>query len=131
MGLTLRQKMVTRASCKACVKENLLLLATIVGVIIGICLGIGLRALDPPMDSLDIEYLKFPGSMLLQALKMVVLPLIIFSIISGIASLDSKTTGKIGGYAVAYYAVTTVLAAILGIILTGSSSIYYELDFFH
>ena len=81
-----------------------------------------LRALDPPMDSLDVEYLKFPGSMLLQALKMVVLPLIIFSIISGIASLDSKTTGKIGGYAVAYYAVTTVLAAILGIILTGSSS---------
>ena len=69
--------------------------------------------------------------MLLQALKMVVLPLIIFSIISGIASLDSKTTGKIGGYAVAYYAVTTVLAAILGIILTGSSSIYYKFDFFH
>ena len=87
----------------------MLLLATICGVVIGIVFGIGMRSLDPPLDNLDIEYLKFPGSMLLQGLKMVVLPLIIFSIISGVASLDSKTTGKIGGYAVAYYAVTTVL----------------------
>ena len=55
--------------------------------------------------------------MLLQGLKMVVLPLIIFSIISGVASLDSKTTGKLGGYAVAYYGVTTILAVIIGIIM--------------
>ena len=48
---------------------------------------------------------------------MVVLPLIIFSIISGVSSLDSKTTGRLGGYAVAYYAVTTVLAVIWGIVL--------------
>ena len=102
-----------RDSCKTCLKENLLLLATICGVVIGIVFGVGMRSLDPPLDNLDIEYLKFPGSMLLQGLKMVVLPLIIFSIISGVASLDSKTTGKIGGYAVAYYAVTTVLGKLL------------------
>ena len=53
-----------------------------------------------------------------KALKMVVLPLIIFSIISGIAALDSKTTGKLGGYAVAYYAVTTVFAVIEGIVMS-------------
>ena len=37
--------------------------------------------------------------MLLQGLKMVVLPLIIFSIISGIAGLNGQTTGRLGGYA--------------------------------
>ena len=51
---------------------------------------------------------------------MVVLPLIIFSIIASIASLDRKTTGKLGGIAVAYYAVTTFIAVIIGIILSGN-----------
>ena len=58
--------------------------------------------------------------MLLQGLKMVVLPLIIFSIISGIAALDGKTTGRLGGYAVAYYGVTTILAVIIGIIMSAT-----------
>ena len=126
-------------------QQNVLLLATICGVVIGIIFGVGMRALfrgrevfvwlkakifkifqkswpflkpeDKQLDALDIVYLKFPGTMLLQGLKMVVLPLIIFSIISGIASLDSKTTGKLGGYAVAYYAITTILAVIIGIIM--------------
>ena len=56
--------------------------------------------------------------MLLQGLKMVVLPLIIFSIISGIASLDAQTTGKLGGYAVAYYGVTTIFAVVIGILMS-------------
>ena len=90
---------------------------TITGVILGICLGFGLKAVEPPFDKVDMEYIKFPGTMLLQALKMCVLPLIVFSIISGIASLDSKTTGKMGGIAVAYYGTTTLLAVIEGIIL--------------
>lgn len=97
--------------------RNLLLIMTITGVILGICLGFGLKAVEPPFDKVDMEYIKFPGTMLLQALKMCVLPLIVFSIISGIASLDSKTTGKMGGIAVAYYGTTTLLAVIEGIIL--------------
>ena len=48
---------------------------------------------------------------------MVVLPLIIFSIISGISGLDRQTTGIMGGYAVAYYGITTILAVILGIVM--------------
>ena len=55
---------------------------------------------------------------------MVVLPLIIFSIIASIASLDRKTTGKLGGVAVAYYAVTTFIAVIIGIILSGNFNQY-------
>ena len=46
----------------------------------------------------------------------------------GIASLDSKTTGRLGGYAVAYYAITTLLAVIIGIIMRYSvDSINYTL----
>ena len=50
-------------------------------------------------------------------LKMLVIPLVVFSIIAGVSKLERNVTGKIGGYAVAYYAVTTFSAVILGIIL--------------
>ena len=49
--------MVSKASCLACMKTNLLLLLTIAGVIVGICFGIGMRALDPPLSNLDIGLL--------------------------------------------------------------------------
>ena len=48
---------------------------------------------------------------------MLVIPLVVFSIIAGVSKLERNVTGKIGGYAVAYYAVTTFSAVILGIIL--------------
>ena len=42
--------------------------AMICGVIIGIIFGVGMRSLpeDKQLDALDIVYLKFPGTMLLQ-----------------------------------------------------------------
>lgn len=40
-----------------------------------------------------------------------------FSFRTGVAVLDPKSSGKIGFYAITYYLVTTILAAILGILL--------------
>ena len=87
----------------------------ITGVAIGIGMGVGMRKYD--FDKLDAAYIAFPGTMLIQGLKMLVIPLVVFSIIAGVSRLERDVTGKIGGYAVAYYAVTTFLAVILGIIL--------------
>ena len=96
-------------------KANLLLILMILGVAIGIGFGVGMRQYD--LDALDAAYLAFPGTMLIQGLKMLVIPLVVFSIIAGVSRLEREVTGKIGGYAVAYYALTTFLAVILGIIL--------------
>lgn len=110
-----------RAGCctKECVvkflKTNLLLFMMIGGVVIGIGMGVGMRKYD--FDNLDAAYIAFPGTMLIQGLKMLVIPLVVFSIIAGVSRLERDVTGKIGGYACAYYAVTTFLAVILGIIL--------------
>ena len=87
----------------------------IAGVVIGIGMGVGMRKYD--FDNLDAAYIAFPGTMLIQGLKMLVIPLVVFSIIAGVSRLERDVTGKIGGYACAYYAVTTFLAVILGIIL--------------
>jgi len=53
-------------------------------------------------------------------LKLIILPLIISSMITGVAALDSSVSGKIGLRAIIYYFCTTVIAVILGIVLVVS-----------
>ena len=49
-------------------RKNLLLIMMIVGVAIGIGFGVGMRA--HCLDALDAAYLAFPGTILIQGLKM-------------------------------------------------------------
>ena len=65
----------------------------------------------------SIMLISFPGEILMRMLKMLVLPLIISSIVTGVAVLDPKSSGKIGFYSISYYLGTSVVAAILGIFL--------------
>uniref|UniRef100_A0A8D0D673 Amino acid transporter n=1 Tax=Sander lucioperca TaxID=283035 RepID=A0A8D0D673_SANLU len=69
------------------------------------------------LSHLDKQYFGFPGEILMRMLKLVILPLIISSMITGVAALDSEVSGKIGLRAVIYYFSTTIIAVILGIIL--------------
>ena len=48
---------------------------------------------------------------------MLILPLIVSSIISSLAQLDAQSSGKMGVRALVYYFGTTILAAIVGIVL--------------
>jgi solute carrier family 1 (high affinity glutamate transporter) protein 2 len=48
---------------------------------------------------------------------MLILPLIVSSIISSLAQLDAQSSGKMGVRALIYYLATTLIAAIIGIIL--------------
>uniref|UniRef100_A0AAQ6AH63 Amino acid transporter n=1 Tax=Amphiprion ocellaris TaxID=80972 RepID=A0AAQ6AH63_AMPOC len=82
----------------------------------GICLGVLVREYAS-LSQLDKQYFGFPGEILMRMLKLVILPLIISSMITGVAALDSEVSGKIGLRAVIYYFSTTVIAVILGIIL--------------
>ena len=55
------------------------------------------------------------GEFFLRALKMIIVPLIIFSMISGITGLgDVRKLGKLGGRTVLYYLLTTLAAVSLG-----------------
>uniref|UniRef100_H2YDN2 Amino acid transporter n=1 Tax=Ciona savignyi TaxID=51511 RepID=H2YDN2_CIOSA len=101
--------------CKDALKKNALLIATIAGVVLGIALGIAMR--EAHLSQLDITYFAFPGDILLRMLKMMILPLIVCSLITGVANLDQKASGKLGGLAVTYYMTTTLIAVIIGIVL--------------
>lgn len=62
-------------------------------------------------------YIDFPGKIFINILKMLILPLIVSSIISSLAQLDAQSSGKMGVRALVYYFATTIIAAIVGIIL--------------
>ncbi|KAJ8665338.1 hypothetical protein QAD02_007000 [Eretmocerus hayati] len=97
------------------IRQNLLLALTIGGVLSGCFFGfIGRQA---NFSSHTVSLISFPGEMLMRALKMFILPLIISSLIAGMAQLDAKSSSRIGVRALSYYMVTTVLAAIVGIIV--------------
>lgn len=101
--------------CLKFMKTNALLVATASGVIIGIGMGIGMR--EAHLSYLDIQYFSFPGDMLLRMLKMIILPLIICSMITGVSSLDQGVSGKLGLRTVVYYMSTTFIAVVIGIVL--------------
>ena len=48
---------------------------------------------------------------------MLILPLIVSSIISSLAQLDAQSSGRMGARALVYYFGTTIIAAVVGIIL--------------
>uniref|UniRef100_A0A3B4XJA5 Amino acid transporter n=1 Tax=Seriola lalandi dorsalis TaxID=1841481 RepID=A0A3B4XJA5_SERLL len=101
---------------KGLLKRNWLLIATVLSVLLGISLGVVVREYAS-LSHLHKQYFGFPGEILMRMLKLVILPLIISSMITGVAALDSEVSGKIGLRAVVYYFSTTIIAVILGIIL--------------
>jgi Na+/H+-dicarboxylate symporter len=58
------------------------------------------------------------GALFLNALKMMIIPLIFAAVISGVAALgDVRKLGRLGGLTVGYYAVTTAIAVSIGLVM--------------
>lgn len=111
-------------TCKTVTKglmDNLLLLLTAASVVVGGIVGIAVREVDMERESygflLMVELLGFPGEVFLRMLKMLILPLIVFSLLAGLGSLETKVAGSLGWKTVVYYTCTTFLAVVLGLLL--------------
>nr|XP_020753722.1 neutral amino acid transporter B(0) [Odocoileus virginianus texanus] len=102
---------------RRCLRANLLVLLTVVAVVAGVALGLGVSgaggalALGPAR----LEAFSFPGELLLRLLKMIILPLVVCSLIGGAASLDPSALGRLGAWALLFFLVTTLLASALGV----------------
>jgi proton glutamate symport protein len=65
-----------------------------------------------------VIYVKWVGDMFLRALKMIIIPIIFTSLTMGVASIgNSKDLGRIAGKTFIFYAVTTLIAACIGLTL--------------
>ncbi|KAH8279554.1 hypothetical protein KR018_000819, partial [Drosophila ironensis] len=95
--------------------DNLMLLVTLSGVLLGVLLGLSLRPLHLHGDS--IMLISYPGELFMRVLKLMILPLVISSLIAGSASLNAKMNGKIALRTLVYFASTSFFNAALGIAL--------------
>ena len=90
--------------------ENKLVIAIFIGGLAGIMCG---WLFGPKM--LAIAWI---GDLFLDALKMMIIPLIVGAVISGVTSLgDIRKLGKVGGITLLYYASTTACAVLIGLIM--------------
>lgn len=112
---------VARKGCdfKRFLKNNWLLLSTVASVVLGVAIGVLVREYSK-LSNLEKFYFAFPGEILMRMLKLIILPLIVSSMITGVSALDSNVSGKIGLRAITYYFCTTIIAVILGIVLVVS-----------
>ena len=98
-------------------KKNLslpkqILLALVLGVIVGfICDQAGI-------PQLTTNYLKPFGTIFVNLLKFIVVPVVLLSMIEGILSMgDMKKVGSIGWKTVAFFLCTTAVACVIGLVL--------------
>ena len=91
-------------------------LATAVGLALGLVVGLLAAVTDVVvMDSL-IRAAAPLGTLFINAIRMVVIPLVVTTIFIGVASLGNpKTVGKLGGSALGFFWGTTIPAIIIGI----------------
>lgn len=73
-------------------------------------------------------YVKPFGTIFLNLLKFVVVPLVMFSIISGIMEMqDVKKVGRLGIRALAYFMFTTIIAVTLGLVVSTLMKGYFPI----
>ena len=63
-----------------------------------------------------VHYVSWMGTLFLRALKMIIIPLIFSSIVTGVANIgDGGNLGRLGGKTFGYYLVTTTFAILTGL----------------
>lgn len=97
------------------VRNNLFLICTMAGVVIGALLGFTIRPLNPSADT--ILLISYPGELFMRALKLLILPFVISCLIVGTATLNIKKNGRIAFRTIGYFFFTSLINVILGITL--------------
>ena len=93
-----------------------------VKIMIGFALGTALglvfsECCDAVTRQKILPYFAPFGDVLVAMLKMVVYPIILFSLIVGAASLPLKKSGRLGGAVLVWYFMTSVFATVFGVFL--------------
>ena len=89
-----------------------ILIALVAGI------AVGFIALAAGVPDLTTNYLKPFGTIFVNLLKFIVVPVVLLSMIEGILSMDDmKKVGSVGWKTVAYFLCTTAIACVIGLVL--------------
>jgi len=88
----------------------------IIGMVLGVILGIIL--INTGMKQFSDHWIKPFGTMFINSLKLIAVPLVLVSLIKGVASLsDISKLSSMGGRTLMTYIFTTIVAVTLGLVL--------------
>ena len=85
-------------------------------IFLGLALGIVAGVCFLPAPQLAVDYIKPFGTIFLNLIQFIVVPIVFFSIICGVISMkDIKKVGSVGVKTLIYYACTTAIAIAIGV----------------
>lgn len=96
-----------------------LLVRVLAGFIGGAILGVVLHGIggDPNAAERVVPYVQPFGAIFVHMLKMIVVPVVFFSLVAGAASLPMRKFGRVGLKTIGWYLGTSLVAAVLGVAL--------------
>ena len=87
-------------------------------IALGLGLGVVVGLVLQPYSEVATDYIRPIGTIYLNLIKTIVIPVVVLSIIQGVVSLqDIKKVGTIGLRTVLFYLCTTALAVVVGLVL--------------
>ena len=89
-----------------------------IGLVVGIAVGLALMMVPNGLD-IAKNYILPWGTIFLNLLKFIVVPIVLFSIASGVISMQDM--GSVGGKTIVYYMCTTAFAVVLALVLASAA----------
>ncbi|KDN59470.1 dicarboxylate/amino acid:cation symporter [Exiguobacterium sp. AB2] len=88
-----------------------------IGLLLGVAVGLGLAGLPGNIYDITNTYVLSPvGTVFLNLIKMLVVPIVFFSIILGVMGLgDPKELGRVGTKSILFFLTTTAIAIVLAL----------------
>lgn len=92
-----------------------------IGLVVGVVAGLALMTV-PNGEAIALRYVKPFGTIFLNLLKFIVVPIVLFSIAAGVISMqDISMVGSVGTKTVVYYMCTTAFAVLLSLVLASGA----------
>ena len=90
------------------------------GLVVGTLLGPSVGLVEPETGTLIGNWLAFPGQLFLATIQMIVIPLVIASVVRGLAASDNlEQLRKMGVRVTLFFVITTAIAATIGLWVGG------------
>ena len=96
------------------------LVGMFLGLVVGTLLGPSVGLVEPTTGTLIGNWLAFPGQLFLATIQMIVIPLVIASVVRGLAASENlDQLRKLGFRVTTFFVITTAIAAAIGLWVGG------------